>query len=149
MISALLNLQESTARQLRRRRELRDIPVITRRNGDLGARLSEAIKLGRGLCIVVMPPEPTLAGPGGGTLTLAEVILRLRVVENAFAANPRHDALSVAELASRVLHGWQPPVPGITVPLALEEDDAWDVPDEPDKKGRYTIEVSFATAASI
>ncbi len=149
MHSVLLKLQESVARQLIRKRELRGIPILIRRNGELSQRLDEAVRAGQGVCIVIMPPEPAQAAIDASTLVMTEVILVVRVMENAFAANPRHDALSVAEAVSRLLHGWSPPVRGIATPLALEPDDAWDMPDEPDKKGRFAINVNFNTSATM
>ncbi|MBN1404456.1 MAG: hypothetical protein JW942_08340 [Opitutales bacterium] len=147
MQSILFKLQEAVAIRLRRRRDFSRIPVLTRKNGELSARVKEAIALG-GLCVVIMPPRPHKVDAAQNTPVITELELCVRVVESAFQ-NHGTDALTVAELVSRALHGWQPAAAGITSPLALDSDSAWAMDEEPDKKGRYTIEVNFTSAASL
>ncbi|MFA5258176.1 MAG: hypothetical protein WC360_08495 [Opitutales bacterium] len=147
MQSAFVKLQDAAARRLIRRRDFASIPVLTRRNGNLPASIKEAVAQ-RGLCVVVMPPRPRRADAGQETPVFTEVDVCVRVVESAFQSHAG-DAMGVAELVSRALHGWQPATPGITTPLALDADDAWSMDEEPDRKGRYMIEVNFTTSASI
>ena len=100
--------------------------------------LREALRAGRGLCIVVL--RARIDGGDG--------VLRVRVVENAFAAHPRHDALSLAEVVSRALHGWNPSLPGFETPFSIDGEDAWDIPEEPDARGRYRVGMRFTARAS-
>ncbi len=147
MQSILLKLQEVAAARLRRRREFARIPVLTRKNGELSARVKEAVALG-GLCVIIMPPRPRKADVAQPTPVITRLDICIRVVESAFHSHEA-DALSVAELVSRSLHGWQPVMPGITMPLTLDSDSAWAMDEEPDRKGRYTIEVRFTGSASL
>jgi len=121
--------------------------VLTRLNGNLSAAIKESVAQ-RGLCVVVMPPRPHTVAQAQDTPVFTQVDLCVRVVESAFQSHAG-DAMGVAELVSRSLHGWQPATPGITSPLVMDMDDAWSMDDEPDRKGRYTIEVNFTTSASI
>lgn len=147
MQSTLFKLQEAAAARLRRRRDFSRIPVLTRKNGDLSARVKEAVAL-TGLCVIIMPPRPHKADDALENVVINELELCVRVVESAFHEHSS-DALSVAELVSRALHGWQPVTVGITMPLALDQDTAWSMDDEPDRKGRYTIEVHFTSGVSF
>jgi hypothetical protein len=136
-------------KRISRRRDVAGIPVLRRDNGSLSARLREALAES-GLCIVVMPPRPHHADVTvQASPVFSEVTLCVRVVESAFSPHEGADALGVAELVSRALHGWQPPVAGISSALTLDAETAWTMPEEPDSKGRYTIEVNFTTSASL
>jgi hypothetical protein len=148
MQSTFVKLQDAIGRRLTRLRDLGGVPVLIRRNGSLSSGIKEALAK-RGLCVVVMPPRPHRAASGEATPVFSEVTQCVRVVENAFTPHGGCDALGVAERVSRALHGWQPAVPGITTAFSLDSDDAWSMPDEPDAKGRYTIEVNLITSASI
>ena len=83
MQSILFKLQEAVAIRLRRRRDFSRIPVLTRKNGELSARVKEAIALG-GLCVVIMPPRPHKVDAAQNTPVITELELCVRVVESAF-----------------------------------------------------------------
>jgi|GEM_PF-3304597 len=147
MQSALVNLQNAMARRLNRRKDFSAIPVLIRQNGSISANIKESIAQ-RGLCVVIMPPRPFASDASQGTPVFTEVRVCVRVIESAFQRH-NEDALGVAEMVSRVLHGWKPAVVGITTPIALDDEYAWSMDEEPDKKGRFVIEVNFTTSASI
>lgn len=122
------------------------MPVLARKNG-IAATIRESVAKA-GLCILVMPPRPKDADPTQSTPVFTQVVLTVRVVENAFRLHSGPDSMEVAEIVTRSLQAWQPATSGITAPLALDGDDAWSLDDEPDKKGRYTIEIKFHTSAT-
>jgi hypothetical protein len=148
MLSVFEKLQDAVVARLGRRSDLQGVPVIARRNGSIAAKIRENIAK-RGLCVVVMPPRPKDIKSDATTPVFTEATFCIRVVENAFMTHTGGDAMGVAEIVSRALQAWTPPVTGITAALALDSDDAWSMDEEPDKSGRYTIEINFVTSASI
>ncbi|HNX04677.1 MAG TPA: hypothetical protein PKI32_04210 [Opitutales bacterium] len=147
MDSVFSKLQEAVVARLKRRSDLKGVPVILRKNG-IAATIRESVAK-FGLCVVVMPPRPKDADPTQGTPIFTQVVLTVRVVENAFRLHAGPDSMEVAEIVTRALQAWQPQTVGITAPLAIDGDDAWSLDDEPDKKGRYTIEIKFNTSATV
>ena len=146
MQSAFSLLQDAVVARLRRRGDMQGVSVIARRNG-IAASIREGIAK-NGICVLVMPPRPKDATTTESTPVFKSVVFCVRVIENAFRTHAM-DAMSVSEIVSRSLHSWQPAVAGISSPLVLDSDDAWDLDDEPDKNGRYSIEIKFSTSASI
>lgn len=146
MQSAFSTLQDAVVARLKRRSDMQGVSVLARRNG-ISASIKENIAK-NGLCVLVMPPRPKDATTTATTPVFKGVVFCVRVIENAFL-NHAKDAMSVSEIVSRSLHAWQPAVAGISSPLVLDSDDAWDLDDEPDKNGRYTIEIKFTTTASV
>lgn len=125
---------------------MQGVTILARRNG-IAASIRESIAR-NGLCVLVMPPRPKDAIIAEKTPVFKVVVCCVRVIENAFLTHEK-DAMSVSEIVSRSLHAWQPIVGGIASPLILDNDDAWDLDDEPDKNGLYTIEIKFTTTASV
>ena len=148
MLSVFTKLQDAVVARLKRRSDMQGIPVLARRNGSVAAKIKENVA-SCGLCVVVMPPRPKDASSSSTTPVFTDVVLTIRVVESAFKSHVNADALGVAEIVSRAVHAWQPSVIGITAPLAMDGDDAWSMDDEPDKKGRYTVEIKFNTSATV
>jgi hypothetical protein len=146
MQSAFTKLQDAVVARLRRRSDMQGVTILARRNG-IAAIVKESIAK-NGLCVLVMPPRPKDATITETTPVFKVVVCCVRVIENAFFTHAK-DAMSVSEVVSRSLHAWQPTVAGIASPLILDNDDAWDLDDEPDKNGRYTIEIKFTTTASV
>lgn len=146
MQSTFTKLQDAVVARLGRRSDLQGVAILARRNG-IGASIRESVAK-NGLCVLVMPPRPKDATASETTPVFKGVVCCVRVIENAFLSHEK-DAMGVSEIISRSLHAWQPAVAGITSPLVLDSDDAWDLDDEPDKKGRYTIEIKFNTTASV
>jgi hypothetical protein len=146
MQSAFTELQEAVAARLSRRGDMQGVSVLARKNG-IAASIREKVA-SDGLCVVVMPPRPKDATTTAVRPVFKSVVFTVRVVENAFLPHAK-DAMTVAGIVSRSLHAWQPAVAGISSPLVLDGDDAWDLDDEPDKRGRYKIEIKFTTTASL
>jgi hypothetical protein len=146
MQSAFSNLQDAVVARLKRRSDMQGVTVLARRNG-ISATIKENVAK-NGLCVLVMPPRPKDATITVKTPVFKSVVFCVRVIENAFLTHAK-DAMSVSGTVSRALHAWQPAVTGITSPLVLDSDDAWSLDDEPDKNGRYTIEIKFTTTASV
>jgi hypothetical protein len=148
MLSVFEKLQDAVVSRLKRRSDLQGVPVIARRNGSIAAKIKENVAK-CGLCIVVMPPRPKDISSSATSPVFTEITLCVRVVESAFVTHSGGDAMSTAEIVSRALQAWTPSVTGVTAALAMDSDDAWSMDDEPDSKGRYTIEINFITSASI
>lgn len=149
MISSVFNkFQDAVVTRLARRSDLKGISVLARRNGSIAAQIRENVACS-GLCVVVMPPRAKDISSTAQTPVFTVVTVCVRVIENVYHGHGGRDAMSVAETVSRALQSWQPTVLGITAPLMMDSDDAWSMDDEPDSKGRYTIEINFATSASV
>jgi len=148
LASVFEKLQDAVVARLNRRSDLEGVPVIARRNGSIAAKIKENVAK-CGLCVIVMPPRPKDISSSATSPVFTEVTLCVRVVENAFVSHGKGDAYATAEIVSRALQAWTPSVTGITAALAMDSDDAWSMDDEPDKYGRYTIEINFLTSASV
>ena len=142
------NLQDAVVARLTKRSDMQGVPVLARRNGSIAAKIRENIA-SRGLCVVVMPPRPKDISATAKSPVFTQVTLCVRVIESVFRSHPGLDALGVAEIVSRALQAWTPAFSNITAALALDGDDAWTVPDEPDAKGRYIVKVNFLTSATL
>ena len=148
MLSVFEKLQDAVVTRLKRRSDMDGIPVLARRSGSISAKIKENVA-SCGLCVVVMPPRPKDISTSATTPVFTQVTLSVHVIESVFQTHSGGDAMSVAEVVSRALQAWTPPVAGITAQLSLNSDDAWAMADEPDKKGRYTIDINFITSATI
>jgi hypothetical protein len=147
MESLFTKLQNAVAARLKRQGDLKGVPVLVRKSG-IAATIRENIAKA-GLCVLVMPPRPKDTDPAQSTPVFTQVVLTVRIVENAYRFRSGPGAMEVAEIVTRALQAWQPVLIGITAPLSIDGDDAWSLDDEPDKKGRYTIEIKFNTSASL
>jgi hypothetical protein len=148
MISTFEKLQQAVVARLKRRSDMEGVPVLARNNGSIAAKVREKVA-SRGLCVVVMPPRPKDIATSATAPVFTQITLCVRVIESAYKAHTGMDAVGVAEIVSRALQAWTPQVTGITAALSMDSDDAWSMDDEPDKEGRYTIEINFVTSATV
>ncbi len=144
----LTDVQSAVAECLRRKNDLAGTPVLTRDEADLESRLDESVKAGSGLCLVVRTPFPYQCDPLTEGPLLDIISVKVRIVELACGGEGGAGALELAERVTQWLHGWTPPVEGISAALKLNQYFPWDVKEKPDRQGRYIIEVGFYTSGS-
>lgn len=135
MNNFLEKLQHSVELQLNSR--FLSVPVIRH----FESCLNEFVKIGVGLCIVVLNPIPMRIIPGENQVTFEDILLRIQIVESAYTTGMT--ALSLAEDISQCLHHFQPSLSGWKGWLTLTE---WK--EIKDKQGRYILEINFQARGS-
>jgi len=149
-MTELLNpLQEAIIQRLCDRQELVGVPVLARQPANLDRCIAESAQSGAGVHIIVLQPLPRKVTPVTAGPVFEDILVTVRVTENAVVNNTGLSALGLAELIAKWLHLWQPTVTGISSALELQNTDPWDSVVNSLACDSAVIELKFVTAGSL
>lgn len=149
MESLLEIMQGDIERYLNSKEELVDIPVISHSQGNLEACLEELMQTGIGTSVIVMNPIPTCVIPTDAGLSFEGLDVRVRVIECPGSINTEHSALGIAEYVSKNLDHYKPRLTGWEGWLELNPQIPFQEIKDPEKLGRYLLDVNFKALGSI
>ena len=145
----LENMQLAVDRCLNGSKALADVPVLSRQQSDIQKCLEEFSQTGIGLCLLVLNPIPLKVASNGDKIAFEELSVRVQIIENPCTRGGQPGALFVAEHISKYLHNFQPKLDGWVGWLSLEEKLPWKEIKDPEKRGRYIVEVNFKATGSL
>jgi hypothetical protein len=119
--------------------------VITRKESDVDALVTQAVNQDLGIAVVVLYPFPEEIIPNAPGLVCDKISIQLQVRENTQVNATGVSCLKCAELLHRLLHMWVPPVEGLRNNcLTAEQNNPW--ADPPTEPGINEIILKFRTA---
>ncbi len=142
-------LQAAVADRLSRKHELKGIPFLLRQSSDFDNRLEEIVSSGDGICVVVLQPLPEKVAVVAPGLSFSEVVQKVLIVEDILLNTSGQTALGLAEIISRQLHQWTPPVGEVDSALVLQATKPWDVDQGLGQFGRNEFELSFTVTGTL
>ncbi len=142
-------LQEAVADRLRRKHELQGIPLFLRQSSDFESRLEETINTGLGICVVVLQPLPEKVAVATEGLSFSEIEQKILIVEDVLLNTSGQTALGLAEIISRQLHQWMPPLTDLDTALVLQATSPWDVDQKLKEGNRNEFELKFSLTATL
>jgi hypothetical protein len=149
MPEPLSQLQSAVAARLRSDPALEAVPLLTRSQSDLAARIDEAVQRGLGLCVVVGHPLPERIVPDAPGPVAEAVGLAVEVVENIASTTAPLTALEAASAISRRLHLWRTGLAGWPEPLRLLERSPWREETDRRRPNRLVLAVRFILSGTL
>jgi hypothetical protein len=140
-MSQLTQLQDTIAERLAMITPFTDgqIPVISRRTGDIVGKIDEAIAA-LGICVIVLIKAASVSSPNLPGPHFTTVEINLIVLENPTLNITTHTALGIAERVTAALHHWVPPCGKSTISAA---QDAIRLTPSSDDSGELAYTCSF------
>lgn len=144
----LENLQQAVERYLNLQKIFKEIPVLSHQESNFESCLTEFVTTGVGLCILVLNPIPLRIIPGKDRVAFEDIQIRVQVIESPCTNQSGLSTLSVAEHVSQCLHHFQPTLDGWKGWLLINENHPWKELKDPQKTGRYILEITFQAKGS-
>lgn len=141
--SFLETIQHRVESHLNAQTVFKDIPVFSHQESNLENCLNEFIQSGIGLCIVILNPIPLRIIPAIDVLAFEDIQLRVQVIESPCTNTSKITVLSVAEHISAILHNFRPMITSWKGWITLDELHPWTEIKDPQKTGRYILEINF------
>lgn len=153
IISFLEKLQKQVEIHLNSQQIFKEIPVLSHQINNLESCINEFIQTGINLCILILNPLPIRIIPTPTHIAFEDIKLRVQVIESFCPShsirqtlgetNTSPSILNTAEHISNILHNFKPSIDGWKGWLTLDETNPWTEIKDPQKSGRYIIEINF------